>query len=209
MPPTCDYPLTLAGIQCLGLQQAQQVVGSRQCARRCCSDPDCEVWQWCPAGGCQGAPAGTCWIGSSEQCYFPSRGFVSGARPTRWNSSCPAVLGAPRSKWAVAVSTDSNTGEDILQVPCTPRSQIIRHESVFPALKETFCVMLSSRCSSYESASTNCVQRQTCRCLLCIRSTVGVQAGAGRRRLRWLPVRTPFSMWPAWCHDACSPALRA
>ena len=63
-PAHCSeaWPANASGIQCGGLRAMSSGSGSAtECAKACCDDPHCSVWQWSAASK---SPAGSgCWAG--------------------------------------------------------------------------------------------------------------------------------------------------
>ena len=70
--PNTTFPRNLDGVQCEGLAgPLPGVASSDSCARACCSDAACEVWQYCASGLCGGsaAPAESCYTGKLMSCH--------------------------------------------------------------------------------------------------------------------------------------------
>jgi hypothetical protein len=63
---TCDFNITLTGIQCDGLQQVAATT-TDDCLAECCKSPSCSVWEFCPQGDtCTGFVGPSCWIGTAN-----------------------------------------------------------------------------------------------------------------------------------------------
>eukprot|EP01084_Bolivina_argentea_P265989 451018_1 len=76
-----DFPINMAGVQCLGLSEAQ-ASNIDDCRNACCGDPNCQTYQWCPQSQPKGCtPASSCWIGARKDCSNGT-GWESMGRPT-------------------------------------------------------------------------------------------------------------------------------
>lgn len=106
---SCPKSLFPAKIgRCYGLTEKAGVTNENDCRQACCdigfAGGDCKTWQWCPqSGGCDGADAGTCWVGSSTHCDPGLEGWVTAARGDPWPASTtPPSFAAPTyddSEW--------------------------------------------------------------------------------------------------------------
>ena len=61
----CVFNITLAGVQCFGLQSVPSATTISSCSEACCELSYCSTWEFCPLGStCSGYVGPSCWIGS-------------------------------------------------------------------------------------------------------------------------------------------------
>jgi hypothetical protein len=104
-PPQCWWDLQLE--TCPGLSIDPAARDASQCARRCCGDPQCTVWQW--TDGTVSAVAGVCARGAPGLCSTNTYAAADGGR----RASAPAP---PYSPNAAPLTLDAQR----LAPPLTP-----------------------------------------------------------------------------------------
>lgn len=85
---TCNFNITLAGVQCMGLREVSSATSADACSSACCASATCSVFEFCPQGStCTGFVGPSCWVGSANlsQC----------AREPSWNGAARVVAPPP------------------------------------------------------------------------------------------------------------------
>lgn len=79
-----QFNISLDNIQCFGLSQVFNITTANDCFAACCSNPDCQMWEWCPENVvCTGWPQSqACFTGKSDlsQCKT-ANGWTGSAQP--------------------------------------------------------------------------------------------------------------------------------
>ena len=85
-PNNVTWPHDYSNVQCSGLQNAA-ASSVDECLDACCSDPQCDIYQWCNASSCN--PEYSCWIGrvNPSECS-PVAGWLSRARDLPQSPTC-------------------------------------------------------------------------------------------------------------------------
>ena len=89
--PPCAFPTPFNDIQCNGLRGVP-AGSAADCAAACCADATCELWQYCPPGATDCAPAGSCWIGGLGGGCEAQKGWLSSARNVSLGPACQTGL---------------------------------------------------------------------------------------------------------------------
>ena len=85
---TCNFNITLSGVQCMGLREVSSATTAEACSSACCASATCSVFEFCPQGStCTGFVGPSCWVGSANlsQC----------TREPSWNGAARVVAPPP------------------------------------------------------------------------------------------------------------------